>query len=129
MAGTDPLARFASQGHEAPSWARAMRRATNYLVYDFLAGPRPWRLAWVINFQKAGTFVFLLLLISGYGNNSMAAWIYTAMQGSYGLAWIIKDLAFPDPNWQRRMPVGLERLFQSQRARVILSAIRAHRDH
>jgi hypothetical protein len=28
------------------------------------------------------------------------------MQGSYGLVWIIKDLAFPDPAWQRRITIG-----------------------
>ena len=40
-----------------------MRRFTDYLVCDFMGGPRPWKFAWVINFQKAGTFVFLLALI------------------------------------------------------------------
>ena len=39
----------------APSWAAAMRRLTDYLVNDFGGGPRPWKLAWVIDFQKAGT--------------------------------------------------------------------------
>jgi hypothetical protein len=33
-------------------------------------------------------------------------WIYTAMQGSYGLVWIIKDTALPDPSWQRRITIG-----------------------
>jgi hypothetical protein len=26
------------------------------------------------------------------------------MQGSYGLVWIIKDLAFPDPTWRTASP-------------------------
>ena len=34
------------------------------------------------------------------------AWIYLAMHGSYGLVWILKDLAFPDPNWQNRITIG-----------------------
>ncbi|MCP5093717.1 MAG: hypothetical protein GY949_22680, partial [Gammaproteobacteria bacterium] len=54
--------------YEAPGWAQAMRRFTDYLVCDFLGGPRPWKFAWVINFQKAGTFVFLLGLIACYRN-------------------------------------------------------------
>jgi len=41
-----------------------MYRFTDYLVCDFLGGPRPWKFAWVINFQKTGTFVFLLALIA-----------------------------------------------------------------
>jgi hypothetical protein len=79
---------------------------TDYLVVDFLGGPRPWKLAWVINFQKAGTFVYLLALIAWYENYSTAAWVYMAMQGSYGLAWIIKGTAFPDGNWQQRITIG-----------------------
>jgi hypothetical protein len=26
------------------------------MMFDLLDGPRPWKLAWVINLQKAGTF-------------------------------------------------------------------------
>jgi hypothetical protein len=28
------------------------------------------------------------------------------MQGSYGLILLIKDLAFPDPSWQRKITIG-----------------------
>ncbi|MCU0990001.1 MAG: DUF1295 domain-containing protein [Xanthomonadales bacterium] len=89
-----------------PEGAAAMRRMTDYLVHDFGGGPRPWKFAWVINFQKVGTFVFLGGLMWYYGNDSMDAWVYLAMQGSYGLAWFIKDLAFPDPSWQARITIG-----------------------
>jgi hypothetical protein len=94
------------QTANAPAWATAMRRVTDFLVNDFGGGPRPWKFAWVINFQKIGTFPFLALLIAWYHNTSAAAWIYLAMQGSYGLVWIIKDLAFPNPAWQRRITIG-----------------------
>ncbi|MFT3807819.1 methyltransferase family protein [Arenimonas sp.] len=90
----------------APAWARALRRLNVWLSEDFLGGPRPWKLAWVVNFQKAGTFLFLGLLMWWYGNTSMAAWIYLALHGSYGLVWILKDLAFPDPSWQKRVTIG-----------------------
>jgi hypothetical protein len=89
----------------APAWAAALRRVTSYLVNDFGGGPRPWKFAWVINFQKTGTFPFLAFLIAWYHNTSTAAWIYLAMHGSYGLVWIIKDLAFPDPAWQQRITI------------------------
>jgi hypothetical protein len=82
-----------------------MRTFTDHLVCDFLGGPRPWKFSWVINFQKAGTFLFLLALIAWYDNMSTGVWIYTAMQGSYGLVWILKDTAFPDPGWQRRLTI------------------------
>ena len=95
-----------SEGSAAPAWAVAMRRMTDYLVQDVGGGPRPWKFAWGINFQKCGTFIFLGLLMAYYQNDSTAAWVYLAMQGSYGIAWFIKDMAFPDPGWQRRITIG-----------------------
>ena len=83
-----------------------MRRFTDYLSKDFLGGPRPWKFSWVINFQKAGSFLFFGLLIWYYQNTSTAAWVYLAMHGSYGLVWILKDTAFPDPNWQVKITLG-----------------------
>ena len=91
---------------KAPAWAAAMRRVTNYLVSDFGGGPRPWKLAWVINFQKLGTLPLLGVFIAWYHNTSAAAWIYLAMHGSCCLVWIIKDLAFPDPNFQKPITIG-----------------------
>ena len=88
------------------SLARRIRKATDYMVNDFGGGPRPWTFATVINLQKGGTFLFLGILMWWYGNTSMAAWVYLAMHGSYGLAWLVKDYAFPDPAWQRRITVG-----------------------
>jgi protein-S-isoprenylcysteine O-methyltransferase Ste14 len=90
----------------APAWIDAIRRFEEYCIRDFGGGPRPWKLSWVINAQKAGTFVFLGALIWYYGNTSLAAWIYLAMHGSYGLAWVIKDVAFPDRSWQQRVTIG-----------------------
>lgn len=90
----------------APAWARTLRGAADYLSRDFLGGPRPWKLAWVVNAQKAGTFLAIGAMMAWYGNDSTAAWIYLALHGSYGLAWILKDLAFPDPAWQQRVTIG-----------------------
>jgi protein-S-isoprenylcysteine O-methyltransferase Ste14 len=90
----------------APGWAVAMRKFTDYVSKDFLGGPRPWKFSWVINFQKAGSFFFYGLLMWYYQNNSPAAWVYLALHGSYGLVWILKDIAFPDPNWQVKITIG-----------------------
>ncbi|TXH87787.1 MAG: DUF1295 domain-containing protein [Rhodoferax sp.] len=83
-----------------------MRRVTDYLSQDFGGGPRPWKFAWVINFQKTGTFFFLGALMWWYGQTSVAAWVYLALHGTYGLVWMLKDMAFPDPNWQKRITLG-----------------------
>jgi len=52
--------------NKPPAWAQTMRRWTDYLVKDFGCGPRPWKFAWVINFQKTGTFPILAFLIAWY---------------------------------------------------------------
>ncbi len=90
----------------APTWAVGMRKFTDYLSKDFLGGPRPWKFAWIINFQKGGSFFFFGFLIWYYQNTSTAAWVYLALHGGYGLVWLIKDLAFPDPNWQIKITIG-----------------------
>ena len=89
-----------------PAWALGMRKFTDYLSKDFLGGPRPWKFAWIINFQKGGSFFFFGFLIWYYQNTSTAAWVYLALHGGYGLVWLIKDLTFPDPNWQIKITIG-----------------------
>lgn len=93
------------QSQPAPQWAIRMQRLTQWLVEDCLGGPRPWKFSWVINVQKAGTPVFLLLLMWWYGEWGTAAWIYWALHGGYGMVWLIKDVAFPDPAWQKRITI------------------------
>lgn len=97
-----------SAAHATPAhaWALGMRKFTDYLSKDFLGGPRPWKFAWIINFQKGGSFFFFGFLIWYYQNTSTAAWVYLALHGGYGLVWLIKDLTFPDPNWQIKITIG-----------------------
>ena len=91
---------------EPPAWAAVTGRVIHYVMNDFGGGRRLLKLAWVINFQKLGTIPLFAFFIFKYHNSSAAAWIYTAMQSSYGLVWIIKDLAFPDPGFQKPATVG-----------------------
>jgi protein-S-isoprenylcysteine O-methyltransferase Ste14 len=104
-------AQLSTSSVAAPGWAQLLRRFNDRALHDLGGGPRPFKLAWVINTQKAGTFAFLGLMMAWYADRSptatsMAAWVYLAMHGSYGLVWILKDLSFPDPNWQRRITIG-----------------------
>lgn len=107
---TDPAADFVA-ATPAPAWARTLRRFNDWWLGDIGGGPRVLKFAWVINAQKAGTFLFLGALMAFYAGRtpaatSTAAWIYLALHGSYGLVWLLKDLAFPDPNWQKRVTWG-----------------------
>ena len=69
----------------APALALRMRALLAYFSEDFLGGPRVLKMAWVINFQKGGTFLLYALLLLIYRNTTPAAWIYVAMHGTYGL--------------------------------------------
>jgi len=85
---------------------KKLKQLADHLTSDFLGGPKPWKLSWVINFQKAGTFVFVAALMWYYQNFSTAAYLYLALHGSYGFVWLIKDLNFPDAGWQKKVTIG-----------------------
>ncbi|MCW8878514.1 MAG: DUF1295 domain-containing protein [Kangiellaceae bacterium] len=77
-----------------------------YLSCDFLGGPKHLKLAWVVNFQKGMTFFWVLGLIYYFNNQSTQALVYLALHGCYGFCWLLKDVIFPDPNWQKRVTYG-----------------------
>jgi protein-S-isoprenylcysteine O-methyltransferase Ste14 len=57
----------------------------------------------VINCQKGLTILYVLALIWWYQNDSIEAWTYLGLHGSYGLCWLIKELCFPDGGWQKKV--------------------------
>lgn len=75
----------------------------DYLNEDFLGGPKVLKAAWVINLQKGGTLPFVLFLMWHFDVWTPTAWTYLILHGSYGLCWLLKDLVFPDPNWERKV--------------------------
>jgi len=83
-----------------------LKTLADYLTTDFLGGPKIWQLSWVINFQKAGTFVFVAWLMWFYQNFSTAAFVYLALHGSYGFVWLLKDFNFPDTGWQKKVTIA-----------------------
>jgi steroid 5-alpha reductase family enzyme len=94
----------------APGWLVRLRRHNDWLLHDAFGGPRPLKFSWIINLQKGGTFCFLGFLMWFYSGRTaaatgIAAWIYLAMHGSYGLSWLAKDLSFPDAGWN--VPITL----------------------
>ena len=83
-----------------------LKQLADYLTTDFLGGPKVWKFSWVINFQKAGTFLFVAWLMWFYQNFNTAAYVYLALHGGYGLVWLIKDVCFPDAGWQKKVTLG-----------------------
>jgi hypothetical protein len=102
----DNLRRMPRPRQVAPRWVVAMGRLSRYISNDFGGGPQVLKLAWIINFQKLTTIPMLAVLMVRYGNRSVAAWIYLALQGSYALVWLVKDLAFPDAKFHQPATIG-----------------------
>jgi len=48
----------------------------------------------------------MLFLIYYYQNFSTGAFLYAALHGAYGFAWISKHFLFPDNTWNLRVPLG-----------------------
>ncbi len=89
-----------------PAAARAAHAAIEYLSADLLGGPRVVKQAWAIDLHKGATGLVVLVLMWAYDAWTVPAWVYLALHGSYGVAWVLKDAAFPDRSWQRRVTWG-----------------------
>lgn len=81
-------------------------RVRDWISDDAFGGPKVLKASWVINLQKGGTLPFVLALMWAYDCWTPTAWTYTALHGSYGLCWLLKDAVFPDPNWEKRVTFG-----------------------
>jgi len=86
---------MSDQQANVPLWTH-WARFTAFMTERFLGGPQILKLAWVINFQKTGTFFYILLLMNYYQNFSLAAYVYLALHGMYGFCWMLKHFSFPE---------------------------------
>jgi hypothetical protein len=81
-------------------FVRYVNPVRRYLMEDCGGGPRPLQARQVINLCKAGTIVVMgTLLIMTKSTNELGPCVYTALHGSYGMVWYLKDMVMPDPNW------------------------------
>lgn len=85
----------------APGWAGALNRLAEAIIRDRPSGRVPLHVA--IDAHKALTGPFVLALMVMYDAWSGAAWVYLALHGAYGVSWVLKDLAYPDRRWHRRV--------------------------
>ncbi|CBH09740.1 hypothetical protein, conserved [Trypanosoma brucei gambiense DAL972] len=88
---------------DSPYFLKKWLAFIDYAANDLFGGPRPLKAAHVINLQKGGTLFFCLWLMKKSGNYSATAITYTALHGGYGLCWLLKELVFPDPKWQKHI--------------------------
>jgi protein-S-isoprenylcysteine O-methyltransferase Ste14 len=59
-----------------------------------------------INLHKVLTFIVVLSLMVAYSNFTVAAFIYLALHGGYGILWLLKDQFYPDKQWEQDLPVA-----------------------
>ncbi len=74
-------------------------------MFDFIGGPKTIKARYVANFYKGATFIYILILMKLFQNFSISAYIYLSLHGSYGVLWLIKDLVFPDKNFDNKMTI------------------------
>jgi len=67
------------------------------------------KIRYVINFFKATTLPYCLILMVYYQNFTYPTIVYTALHSSYGLIWIIKDTLLGDKSWEQK--IGLPAVF------------------
>lgn len=91
---------------KAPAWARFFFACTDYFI-TFGGGPRVISVQWAVNVHKIITAFVIYSMMWRYHNFGTAAWVYLGLHGIYGYAWLIKDLAFPNPAFEKqRMTIG-----------------------
>ena len=91
-----------SHSSSPPAWARSLNRIADKVIRGG-SGRAPLNV--VIDVHKAATGLFVLTLMQAYDVFTPSAWVYLGLHGSYGVAWVVKDLAVGDRKWRHR--VGL----------------------
>jgi steroid 5-alpha reductase family enzyme len=59
-----------------------------------------------INLSKGLTFLTILGLMFAYNNFTLGPWIYLSLHGTYGFLWLLKDLIYPDKQWEQEIPIS-----------------------
>jgi protein-S-isoprenylcysteine O-methyltransferase Ste14 len=105
-AAAAPACTTAESRRKAPAWARFFYDTTERAL-ELGGGPRIATVQWAVNFHKIVTAFLICGMMLYYDNTSMAAWVYLGLHGTYGYAWLIKDLACPNAAFERqRMTIG-----------------------
>lgn len=109
MNASNPTTSHPTTSHQRPAvpgWAQTLYRLTEHLIFDVGGGPRTLRLDLAINLQKLITVFVIYTMMHWYDNFSLGAWVYLGLHGVYGYTWLIKDLAFPNRVFSKRMTIG-----------------------
>lgn len=78
----------------------------DWFLHRIPLGPAVTRPRQVINLHKISVGPLTLALMAVFDDFTLAAWLYLALHGLYGILWVAKDIAYGDPNWTKRATVG-----------------------
>lgn len=95
---------IAESRKKAPGWARFFYWCFDYFTV-FGGGPKIVTLQWGVNIHKIFTAFLIYAMMVYYDNFSIAAWVFLSLHGIYGYTWLIKDLAYPNPAFEKRMTI------------------------
>lgn len=76
------------------------------LYFDFLGGPKYFKMRHIVNLFKGATFPYVILLMIYFRNYSLGMYLYLALHGSYGMIWLLKDWLFPDKTFDTKTTLG-----------------------
>lgn len=85
-------------------YENALDPLANFLIWK-APGSKFIPAKWVINSCKGGTLPLCIALMYQHNNFSYSACTITALHGSYGLIWVLKDAIMPDPAWETPLSV------------------------
>jgi hypothetical protein len=78
-----------------------IQKLNDFLFYDIPPCTLRLKSRYIIDVFKAGMPFICIAAMFLFSNYSPQAALYTGLHGSYGLLWLLKDLIFPDPNFDR----------------------------
>lgn len=89
-----------------PLYEKVVDPMVTFLMSPFIPSPTLGKMCWSVNLQKCGTIFYCWFLMNRYSTQDhLTSWIYLSLHGTYGMMWCLKELIFPDPNWQKPVTV------------------------
>ena len=69
-------------------------------------GPKLLPLRYIINIFKGLTIFWVMFLMFYFNNFSTGMYVYLFLHGTYGFAWVWKDIHFPDASFKAKGTIG-----------------------
>lgn len=86
--------------------AQRLQYIQEHVYFNFLGGPKYFKLRHVVNLFKGATSFYVILLMFLFNNYSLGMYLYLALHGSYGIVWLLKDGFFPDKTFDNKCTFG-----------------------